>query len=94
MKVFKITTEVQATKTLEYTVEANSMEEAIQIVCGGEERGEGEEVEEQQLAIMKASLEDRKKEHKADPTDDSKRHSVSVLQSVVNHLKKELWKYE
>jgi tRNA-binding EMAP/Myf-like protein len=46
MKVFKITTEVQATKTLEYTVEANSMEEAIQIVCGGEERGEGEEVEE------------------------------------------------
>jgi len=49
---------------------------------------------EQQLAIMKASLEDRKKEHKADPTDDSKRHSVSVLQSVVNCLEKELWKYE
>ena len=46
MKLFKVTTEVQATKTLEYMVEANSMEEAIQIVCEGEERGEGEEVEE------------------------------------------------
>ena len=46
MKLFKITTEVQAIKTLEYTVEANSMEEAIQIVCEGEKRGEGEEVDE------------------------------------------------
>lgn len=46
MKLFKVTTEVQATKTLEYMVEANSMEEAIQIVCEGEERGEGEEVDE------------------------------------------------
>ena len=46
MKIFKITTEVQATKTLEYTVEANSMGEAIQIVCEGEKRDEGEEVDE------------------------------------------------
>lgn len=46
-KVFKITTEVQSTKTLHYIVEANSSKEAFEIVCEGEERGEGEEVEEE-----------------------------------------------
>jgi hypothetical protein len=42
MKVFRITTKVKATKTIQYIVEANSKEEAEQI---REERGEGEEIE-------------------------------------------------
>jgi len=46
-KVFKITTEVQSTKTLHYLVEANSSKEAFEIVCEGEERGEGEEIDEE-----------------------------------------------
>jgi hypothetical protein len=47
MKVFRITTEVKATKTIQYVVEANSKEEAELKIIEGEERGEGEEVDEE-----------------------------------------------
>jgi hypothetical protein len=47
MKVFRITTEVKATKTIQYVVEANSKEEAELRIIEGEERGEGEEVDEE-----------------------------------------------
>jgi adenosine/AMP kinase len=46
MKVFRITTEVTSTKTIQYIVEANSQEEAELKIIEGEERGEGEEVDE------------------------------------------------
>jgi len=46
MKVFRITTEVKSTKTIQYIVEANSQEEAELKIIEGEERGEGEEVDE------------------------------------------------
>jgi hypothetical protein len=46
MKVFRITTEVKSTKTIQYIVEANSEEEAELKIIRGEERGEGEEVSE------------------------------------------------
>ena len=49
---------------------------------------------EAQLRIQKSRLERRKRDHKLDPTNDAKRHLVSVIQSVVNCLEKELWKYE
>jgi len=45
MKVFRITTEVKSTKTIQYIVEANSQEEAELKIIEGEERGEGEEVD-------------------------------------------------
>ena len=45
MKVFRITTKVKSIKTIQYIVEANSKEEAEQIIMFGEERGEGEEIE-------------------------------------------------
>lgn len=45
MKVFRITTKVKSTKTIQYIVEANSKEEAEQLIMSGEEHGEGEEVE-------------------------------------------------
>jgi hypothetical protein len=45
MKSFKITTTVTSYKTIDYCVEAESLEEAIDAVRQGEERGEGEEVE-------------------------------------------------
>lgn len=45
MKVFRITTEVKSTKTIQYIVEANSKKEAEEIIMFGEQRGEGEEVE-------------------------------------------------
>ena len=44
MKVFRITTEIKSTKTIQYIVEANSKEEAELKIIEGEERGEGEEV--------------------------------------------------
>jgi hypothetical protein len=44
MKVFRITTEVEVTKTIQYIVEAESKEEAIEIITKGKERGEGEEI--------------------------------------------------
>ena len=46
MKVFRITTKVKATKTIQYVVEANSKEEAELKIIEGEERGEGDEVDE------------------------------------------------
>ena len=46
MKVFRITTEVKSTKTIQYVVEANSKEEAELKIIEGEERGEGDEVDE------------------------------------------------
>ena len=45
MKTFKITTQIQSTQTVEYIVEAATEEEAIEMISGGEERGEGEIVE-------------------------------------------------
>ena len=47
MKVFRITTEVKSTKIIQYIVEANSQEEAELKIIEGEERGEGEEVNEE-----------------------------------------------
>jgi hypothetical protein len=44
MKVFKITTKVKSVKTIQYIVEANSIEEAEMMIIEGNERGEGEEV--------------------------------------------------
>jgi len=46
MKVYRITTQVQVTKTIQYIVEAETKEEAQQQIVEGNERGEGEEVEE------------------------------------------------
>ena len=43
-KTFKIITEVTSVKTIEYVIEANSEEEALDQLS--EERGEGEEVDE------------------------------------------------
>ena len=44
MKIFKIVTEVTSVKTIEYVIEANSEEEALDQLS--DERGEGEEVDE------------------------------------------------
>jgi len=46
MKVFRITTEVKSIKTIQYIVEANSKEEAELKIIEGEQRGEGEEINE------------------------------------------------
>ena len=46
MKVFRITTEVKSIKTIQYIVEANSKEEAELQIIKGEQRGEGEEINE------------------------------------------------
>jgi hypothetical protein len=43
-KTFKIVTEVTSVKTIEYVIEANSEEEALDQLS--DERGEGEEVDE------------------------------------------------
>ena len=47
MKVYRVTTEVQTVKTIQYIVEAETKEEAQQIIVSGSERGEGEEVDEE-----------------------------------------------
>ena len=47
MKVYRITTEVQTVKTIQYIVEAETKEEAQQIIVSGSEREEGEEVDEE-----------------------------------------------
>jgi len=47
MKVYRVTTEVQTVKTIHYIVEAETKEEAQQIIVSGSERGEGEEVDEE-----------------------------------------------
>ena len=46
MKVFKIINKVKSVKTIQYIVEANSIEEASRLIIEGNERGEGEEVKE------------------------------------------------
>jgi hypothetical protein len=46
MKVFRITTEVQSTKTIQYCIEAESWLEANSKIIEGGERGEGEVVDE------------------------------------------------
>jgi hypothetical protein len=47
MKVFRITTEVKATKTIQYVVEANSKEEAKELISSGIEGDEGEQIGEE-----------------------------------------------
>ena len=46
MKNFIITSKVQSTKTLQYNVEAESLEEAIKLFVEGEYRGEADEITE------------------------------------------------
>ena len=46
MKIFRLTTEVQSTKTIQYIVEAETEEEAIEILSSGMERDEGDEIDE------------------------------------------------
>jgi len=47
MKVYRVTTEVQTVKTIHYIIEAETKEEAQQIIVSGSEREEGEEVDEE-----------------------------------------------
>jgi len=47
MKVFRITTEVKATKTIQYVVEANSEDEAKELISSGVEGDEGEQIYEE-----------------------------------------------
>ena len=47
MKIFKIVTKITSVKTIDYVIEANSEEEALDKLRQGEERGEGEEVDEE-----------------------------------------------
>lgn len=44
MKTFRVTTSVPAMVTVEYVVEANSAEEAEEIIASGDIRDDGEEV--------------------------------------------------
>ena len=47
MKVFRITTKVKSTKTIQYVVEANSKEEAKELIFSGIEADEGEQIGEE-----------------------------------------------
>ena len=47
MKVFRITTKVKATKTIQYVVEANSEDEAKELISSGVEGDEGEQIGEE-----------------------------------------------
>ena len=47
MKVFRITTKVKSTKTIQYVVEANSKEEAKELISSGIEADEGEQIGEE-----------------------------------------------
>ena len=47
MKVFRITTKVKSTKTIQYVVEANSKEEAKELISSGIEGDEGEQIGEE-----------------------------------------------
>ena len=47
MKVFRITTKVKSTKTIQYVVEANSKEEAKELISSGVEGDEGEQIGEE-----------------------------------------------
>jgi hypothetical protein len=49
---------------------------------------------ESELVAQKARLARRKKEHKADPTNDAKRHLISKVQTRVNIITKKLWEFE
>ena len=45
MKVYRLTTQVQSTKTIQYIVEAETRAEAQKKIVEGQERGEGEEID-------------------------------------------------
>jgi hypothetical protein len=47
MKVYRLTTQVQSTKTIQYIVEAETRAEAQKKIVEGQERGEGEEVDDE-----------------------------------------------
>ena len=47
MKVFRITTEVKSTKTIQYVVEANSKEEAKELIFSGIEADDGDQIGEE-----------------------------------------------
>ena len=47
MKVFRITTKVKATKTIQYVVEANSKEEAKELIFSGIEADDGDQIGEE-----------------------------------------------
>ena len=47
MKVFRITTKVKSTKTIQYVVEANSEDEAKELISSGVEGDEGEQIGEE-----------------------------------------------
>lgn len=47
MKVYRLTTQVQSTKTIQYIVEAKTKEEAQKKIVEGSEQGEGEEVDDE-----------------------------------------------
>ena len=47
MKVFRITTKVKSTKTIQYVVEANSEDEAKELISSGVEGDEGEQIYEE-----------------------------------------------
>ena len=47
MKMYRLTTQVQSIKTIQYIVEAKTKEEAQKKIVEGSERGEGEEVDDE-----------------------------------------------
>ena len=47
MKVFRITTKVKSTKTIQYVVEANSKEEAKESIFSGIEADDGDQIGEE-----------------------------------------------
>ena len=47
MKTFRITTQMQATQTVQYIVEAETEQEALIQIISGAERGEGETIEDE-----------------------------------------------
>ena len=47
MKVFRITTKVKSTKTIQYVVEANSKKEAKELIFSGIEADDGEQIGEE-----------------------------------------------
>ena len=47
MKVFRITTKVKSTKTIQYVVEANSKEEAKELIFSGIEADDGDQISEE-----------------------------------------------
>lgn len=47
MKVFRITTKVKSTKTIQYVVEANSEDEAKELISSGVEGDDGDQIYEE-----------------------------------------------